>query len=300
MIRLALAIVVVISIQSTSLSQRSLLDIEKYYLQELFDSASQNKIKELIERNSEKVILRKWIFDNTGKLKKELDLRRRSVIRNMSGIESNVSDSQKRTYSFSYDSRGRQSKIVKEDISDGDTTSMEFLFQNPGKDTIMESSSLYEIISYGEIEMELDIAIKTCSLKVNNRIDSISTQWFFKGVRTGIDHVKYVYDRYGKLTNKNFKYEIKSELEETEYSFARTNFKYDSMDRLERVTTLEQDNLMFDHHLFYNSESLKLQRIESRGLQNLTSEIIYNSKGFLEKVIANNRELYYEIVKSDK
>ncbi len=104
MIRILLALIIIFFTQDCILSQRTLLEVENYYLQNLLGSASQNNIQEVIEKDSDQIVLRKWLFDVSGKLIEEIDYRGSTVASIINGIEEIFSNKKMSTSSYSYDS----------------------------------------------------------------------------------------------------------------------------------------------------------------------------------------------------
>lgn len=291
--------------QDCILSQRSLLETENYYLLDLLSSAHQNNIQEIIERDRDEVIMRKWLFDVAGNLSEEIDSRGSNVTSSINGIENMVASTKMSTYSYSYDSIGRKLKIIKKVYSAADTTQIENHFQYIGNDTIHETLNVSEKITYGDFESEYNIGLNICSLKVDNKVDSISSHWFYNGTSTGIENVKYHYRNSGKLAIKEYTYDLEADesdnIETKEKVSSKIYFEYDDTERLYRVRRYDLGKLIFENHLFYDSEDSKLKRIESkydesREPQEITIELFYNEIGFLEKVISNDREYNYEIV----
>ncbi len=162
-----------------------------------------------------------------------------------------------------------------------------------------------EKITYGDFGSENNIGLNICSLKVDNKVDSLSSYWFYNGTLTGIENVKYHYRNSGKLAKKEYTYDLEADesdnTETKEKVSSKIYYEYDDYERLIRVRRYDQGKLIFENHLFYDSEDSTVQRIESkhdesREPQKITIELFYNEIGFLEKVISNNREYNYEIV----
>jgi hypothetical protein len=305
MIRILLALIIIFFTQDCILSQRTLLEVENYYLQNLLGSASQNNIQEVIEKDSDQIVLRKWLFDVSGKLIEEIDYRGSTVASIINGIEEIFSNKKMSTHSYSYDSIGRKLKIIKKVYSAADTTHIENHFQYIGNDTIHETMNVSEKITYGDFGSENNIGLNICSLKVDNKVDSLSSYWFYNGTLTGIENVKYHYRNSGKLAKKEYSYDLEIDesdnTETKEKVSSKIYYEYDDYERLIRVRRYDQGKLIFENHLFYDSEDSTVQRIESkhdesREPQKITIELFYNEIGFLEKVISNNREYNYEIV----
>ena len=99
--RLLSTIVIILFIPVCLQSQRSLIEIEEYYLLELLQSAKQNNIQSLTESNNTQSVLRKWIFDNEGKLKKEIDNREMIVTSIIGEIEHKTPSTKASIYNLS-------------------------------------------------------------------------------------------------------------------------------------------------------------------------------------------------------
>lgn len=305
MIRILITLMILFLTQDCLISQRTLQETEKYYLLDVLGSAHQNNIQEVLEKDSNQVVLRKWVFDDFGKLIEEMDYRGSNVTSSINGFEEMFSSTMMSIYSYTYDSFGRKVKINKKDYSAVDTTNTEYHFQYIGNDTILETLSVSEKIIYGDLEAEFDIGLNICTLKVDDRVDRISSQWFNNGTSTGIENVKYLYSKNGKLSQKTYSYDFETQysenIERTKNRLSSMEYRYDAQERLVRVSRQEGDNTIFDNRLFYDFDDRKVQRIhskhdDSREPQEIVIELLYSDNGLLSKAVLNNRTYFYEIV----
>ncbi len=311
MIKVILPIIIIISIQESTSCQWSLLDTEKYYLDELLINADYNNMQELTEIDKNQVVMREWIFDDLGKLKEENDYRGMHVTSSIAGVENNVASTLKITYSYSYDSIGRILSVMKKLYSEEDTTNMKFSFQYIGTDTIIETLKASETIVYGDFVSEFNISAEICSLKVDAKIDFVISTWSYNGITTGTESIRHSYNDYGKLTKKAFTYDFgdKTDNNFNEKEANRESniitYEYDPYNRLERVKRYENDKIIFNNTLKYDLKNSKLRKIESwhdesREPQEIIIELFYNENGFLQKVISNGNVFYYKIKTNKK
>lgn len=304
--KVALVILIILSMQGSMSCQRSLIETEKYYLSDLLNSAAEYKIQELTETDSNNVVLRQWTFDSSGKLQVENDFRGMTVISSIGGIENNVSNTFKITHSYSYDSSGKKLSVKKIDYAQKDTTILNSFFHYIGTDTIVEALSLSKTIVYGDIESEFDISSEICTVKVKDKIDRTASKWTYNGIPSSQEKVKYFYNDYGKLVKMISTYVLGKDTtkiddeKNVEHLSNIITFQYDSNNSLERVIRKDNEKVIYDNSLFYNTETTKLIRIESRhdesrDPQELTIELFYDENGLLERVNSNDIIFNYKI-----
>ena len=289
------------SIINHSTAQKIIDDIEIHIFEEIFNS--DKKILGLIEQNESKDVTRHWRFDNNFQLIEEID-NRPSFWPYSAGWHMSAKPS-KKIFKYKYLSNGKLNSINETHDSERETINTTHQFTYPNQSTITEFYKL-------ELNEHLNFDFKITKLMDESNIserNKIIRNYIGDGYIQSNQRHKYVYDEKLKEVNSYFmvnSYPLNNkEIPMQEKLSARTNYNYDSSNRLHRIKEVVykdgSQKLSRDMTFIYYGQSNKIEKIKLKYGENFTPrEIEYNveyeENGDL-KTININGKIYNYIFK---
>ena len=258
--------IIFLSILSTCEAQNTIGDIEIYLFSEIFES--NNSINEFIELNEENDTIRYWVFDENGKLTKELDYRNNSWSSSINGQITNESTTYETEIAYNYNQDGEINSYIETKNIDGNIQSTIHEFKYPNSDTIVET---FEIVNDNfEISFELRKINEDSRLK--NIIQVMKNHIGTSYVQT-IQRTEFSYNQGNSLINQNHYFSVNSfsenEKPETinETLGAITNYTYDDKGRLKHIHEEEYteeglSKLRMDVNIEYEGKTKRIKNME--------------------------------------
>ncbi len=300
-----LIVIIVFTNYQSSMCQKILSDIELFYLSDLFKNAHELNIYELIEKDKNLDITRKWEFNSDGNILNEIDFREMGFL---TLIEENIvseSKTSRRELFYEYDENGILTKLLEKKIFNNELILTEHKFNYEIENTIIENwKSDFNEIS----KMESKIVTKF----LNEKIDTIY-----------IKSCNFIGERFVESIQTNVhNYNLKGQLE-TKISFTQMNampkqikiketrnskivYKYDQLDNIQELIEYEFDDnnkpkIRRTINFKYNTDLSILEEIqvhsdESYLQQDLNYKLNFNSNGIIKEVIVGDKKYIYEVM----
>ena len=287
------------SIINSCIAQNILDDIEIHIFKEHFNS--ENPISELIELNESNDTTRYWRFNKKYQLTEEIDYRP-SFWPYDAGWNATARPSQK-TYKYKYHPNGQLDIINEIHSSEGEVIKTTYQFSYPNQNTITE---FYKINLNEHLNCDFQF---TQIMDGSNIIESIQRMKNYTGdsyVQTD-QRLKYIYDE--QLNEINHYFAVNSyplsdrEKPIQEILGAKTTYRYDQSNRLQRVKKVEytekgDQKINRDITFMHYDQSTKIERIKLLYGENYTPrefeyKIEYEMNGDVKTIIVNNKTYSY-------
>lgn len=282
---------------------------EKYIFHPYFQAQPDNGISAIIEEDEESQIIRKWIFDDKGRLSKELDFRERGISASIDGDPFSSLMTNYQDYVYNYGINDELKEVIQTEVQNGDTLRIVHKFDYSRFNVVKESYS----VKKGAL-LDMDLLKTTVSSKGFK--ESVTNVSITHGISSYVESKSKTFFRY------NDKNQIKEEIsyfkintyplqEKKKPEPYRTStireFNYDREGRL--YTILEyaydedgQHSLNKKVQFFYKEGSPKIigfqiQLGASYNLEVIEATIAYDFKGNLNRIESKYGKTFYKFEK---
>lgn len=215
-------------------AQNTTDDIETHLFSEIFNS--NDSISEFMELNEKNDTTRYWIFDDNGKLTKEVDCRNNSWSSSINGQITFESTTYRTEFVYNYNQYGELSNFTETKNIDGNIQTIIHEFKYPSSDTIVETFK----IDYENIKMEFEV-MNINENKLLKKIVQVMKNHIGESYVQSIQRMEFLYNQENNLTNQNQYFSVNSFFENeilepmNETLGANTNYIYDEEGRLVQI-----------------------------------------------------------------
>ncbi len=287
-------------------AQKSLIGLDEILLGDIFDNSSTFDIKMLTERDDDAAVLRRWIFDQSGRLKTESDYRSVGWRVYVGDAETHIPKITQEEFSYFYDEEGRLDHILKEQLINDEKIIIQIQYNYRDNQTVIESWSRpsasghrlndYQLIKTFDQHL---IQSKVLRYKTHDKEYPIES----------INQLIYNYSAEGQLTSRQ-QYSIMgpAPIDSTELKLSSTRiYSYDHTNRLEKMEDISIDEHGQRHdnitHAFkYKNELNKPSEISllfsgDDDRHDVIYQMEYDSDGFIRSLSIDDSTFHYEIIR---
>lgn len=289
--------IIFLTIFGTCQAQNSISDIEIYLFSEIFEA--NNSISEFIELNEENDTIRHWIFDENGKLTKELDYRNNSWSSSFNGQITSESTTYETEIVYKYNQCGGLKSYIETKNIDENIKSTIHEFKYPSSDTIVETFR----IDNENFEMSFELKRIKENSRLKNIVQVMKNHIGTSYVQT-IHRTEFLYSQDSSLTNQNHYFSVNSfsENEEPETIDEKlgviTNYIYDDKGRLSHIHEEENTEeglpkLRKDANIEYEGQTKRIRNIEVNYGEGYNPKLVkyeikYKRNGDIKRIKVND------------
>ncbi|MEM6892492.1 MAG: hypothetical protein AAF554_02300 [Bacteroidota bacterium] len=290
---------------NTCFSQYTMDDIDSFVLEPVFETICDSVPLEMVEKDQNGKIHRRWLFDEKCLLVKEIDYRASSLSSAINGETFSITMSLN-ALDYTYNKDNKVEKVFSSIVQNGDTIKSVMNFDYSTLDVVKMSTDISR-----DTIIQKDI-IKTTYLN-NSKPDSIVSKTIssVKGFSSRlVDKSIFVYDKENKLQEESSYYEDHMFWDNGESTFTpykihyRVVYEYDELDRVQGVTTYHFDEQLNPQihskkRLHYEKSTSKIVGMDipiynKQVQQDISMEFTYDEKNRLTKVVTDYGITHYE------
>lgn len=289
--------------------QKIVSELESYYLSYILDNAKEWSIGELVERNTNLEITRKWEFNSDGKILTEIDYRESFSSLYEGEILKNESKASQKSYLYIYGKNGNLEKIIERRIVDDKQKENEYIIINNDENLYSEEMILINTESR-------KTSFRSTTKFSNGKIDTIYHYYsniIGKSKLESVVKSKYNYNAAGQLLSKvTYSQSFGSpkdyfQNENSEILSKKCIYHYDQENKLKELIEYifdENGNKEIDRNIIFKYDrneskpnEIKVNHGKAYSPKIIQYKIKYDLNGMINEIKINGDRFSYKIKK---